>query len=96
MTDYTAKRISEILEALQKVAGGDLNASVPLSNKSDEIDALAAGINMMIEEVRERTKELEEKNRELERFNKLAVGRELKMIELKKRVKELESQLHAK
>ncbi|MBN1156883.1 HAMP domain-containing protein [Candidatus Woesearchaeota archaeon] len=42
------------------------------------------------EQVGERTKELKSKNEELERFNKLAVGRELKMIELKKRIKELE------
>jgi methyl-accepting chemotaxis protein len=40
--------------------------------------------------VKERTKELEQKNEELERFNKLAVGRELRMIELKKRIRELE------
>lgn len=41
--------------------------------------------------VKERTAELDEKNRELEHFNKLFVNRELKMIELKKRIKELES-----
>ena len=41
-------------------------------------------------QVEERTKELRSKVDELERFNKLAVGRELRMIELKKRIKELE------
>ncbi|MCK5281897.1 MAG: HAMP domain-containing protein [Nanoarchaeota archaeon] len=43
--------------------------------------------------VKERTKELEDKNMELEKFNKLAVGRELKMIELKKRINELDDEL---
>jgi len=88
------KRINEILEVLQKAASGNLNVSAPISEKTDELDALAAGINMMIEEVRERTKELEQKNEELARFNKMAVGRELKMIELKKKVGELENLLH--
>ncbi len=41
-------------------------------------------------QVAERTKELESKVDELERFNKLSVGRELRMIELKKRIAELE------
>jgi len=40
-------------------------------------------------EVEERTKELREKLEELERFQKIAVGRELKMIELKKEVERL-------
>ncbi|TAN42538.1 MAG: PAS domain S-box protein [Nitrospirae bacterium] len=40
--------------------------------------------------VKERTSELESKNAELERMNKLFVGRELKMIELKDRIKALE------
>jgi nitrate/nitrite-specific signal transduction histidine kinase len=43
--------------------------------------------------VKQRTKELQEKIDELEKFNKLTVGRELKMIELKKRIKELENEL---
>lgn len=37
----------------------------------------------------ERTAELEEKNKELERVNKLFVGRELRMAELKEEVKRL-------
>jgi PAS domain S-box-containing protein len=41
--------------------------------------------------VADRTSELEEKNAELERINRLFVGRELKMMELKERVKELET-----
>jgi hypothetical protein len=36
--------------------------------------------------------ELEQKNHELERFNKLFVNRELKMVELKERIRELEKE----
>lgn len=50
-------------------------------------------------QVAERTKELEKSKKELEvkvdeleRFSKLSVGRELKMVELKKRIRELEKQ----
>lgn len=39
------------------------------------------------EKVRERTKELQERLNELERFHRLTVGRELKMIELKKELR---------
>ncbi len=54
--------------------------------------------SMLEKKVKERTmeleaskKQLEDKNINLERFNRLAVGRELKMVELKKRIKELEA-----
>jgi len=40
--------------------------------------------------VMERTTEFEKKNAELEKLNKLFVGRELRMVELKKRIRELE------
>lgn len=41
--------------------------------------------------VRKRTVELEKKNAELQKMNKLFVGRELRMVELKERIKELAS-----
>jgi len=55
------------------------------------------------EKVKERTsqlekakKQLEEKVVDLQRFSRLAVGRELKMIELKKKIKELEGKIKNK
>ncbi len=43
--------------------------------------------------VRERTKEFQEKVEELEKFQKLTIGRELKMVKLKKEIKELQKKL---
>lgn len=45
------------------------------------------------QKVKERTKELKDKNIELIRMNKLFVGRELKMVELKQKIKEMEEKL---
>lgn len=42
------------------------------------------------QKVRERTKELERRNYELEQINKAFIGRELRMVELKERIKGLE------
>jgi len=44
-------------------------------------------------QVKERTQELQERVNELERFHQLTVGRELKMIELKEKIRELEEKL---
>jgi PAS domain S-box-containing protein len=43
--------------------------------------------------VKERTKELERRNYELEQMNKVFVGRELKMVELKERISQLEKKI---
>lgn len=48
------------------------------------------------EKVKERTKELQKRVRELEKFHELTVGRELKMIELKKEIKNLKEELNKK
>ncbi len=45
------------------------------------------------EQVKVRTKELQERIDELERFHRLTVGRELKMIGLKEQIQELEKQI---
>ncbi|MCD5396407.1 MAG: hypothetical protein LR000_01965 [Candidatus Pacebacteria bacterium] len=45
------------------------------------------------EEIKKRTKELQEKIAELEQINKLAVGRELKMVEMKEEIQRLRQEL---
>jgi PAS domain S-box-containing protein len=58
-----------------------------------QIEEQIRTLNEKLEQrVEQRTAELNEKNGELERMNRIFVGRELRMIELKERIKELESQ----
>jgi len=44
-------------------------------------------------QIQKRTKELQEKVRELEKFQKMAVGRELKMVELKEEIENFKKSL---
>jgi signal transduction histidine kinase len=46
-------RINDIIEAIMKVGQGDFSVQVELSGKNDEIDSLAMGLNMMIDDIRE-------------------------------------------
>lgn len=50
-------------------------------------------LETMEEKVAKRTEELNKRVKELERFTKLTVGRELKLIELKKEIKRLKEEL---
>lgn len=56
---------------------------------SQELEEAKIGLE---QKVKDRTHELQEKLLELERFNRIAVGRELKMMELKNEIKKLQSQ----
>lgn len=47
------------------------------------------------DEIEKKTRELQEKLEELEAFHKIAVGRELKMIELKEKIAQLEEEIKA-
>lgn len=66
---------------------------IKVRERTKELEDLTAKLE---EKVADRTKELQEKLRELEKFQKLAVGRELKMIELKKQINELKKQIEGR
>lgn len=99
---WLLRPLFEIINAAQEVVGGNLHARASVKTK-DEIGRLAAVFNQMLESISQSKEKLEEayqktsesaqaleqKVMELERFKKLTVGRELKMIEMKKRIKEL-------
>jgi len=61
-----------------------------LKQKNKELEKLVAQREKVI---KERTKELQGRLKELERFYQLTVGRELKMLELKKEIRKLKKEL---
>ena len=58
--------------------------------RTRELQELAQGLE---DKVKQRTKELQERIKELEKFRRLTVGRELKMVELKRKIRKMEAQL---
>jgi len=75
--------LSEINKKIQIEIAERKQAEVKLLKHREQLEVL----------VKERTNELEEKNEKLEYFNKLFVGREFRIKELRDRVKELEEKI---
>jgi len=71
MMDKTSEkeRMNEVIEATMKVARGDYSVQVELLGKNDEIDSLAMGLNMMIDDIRNNIEELHQANEELRVVN---------------------------
>lgn len=46
------ERVSALLDVLERMAAGDLDARLPLSDRHDELDAIAHGINVLAGELR--------------------------------------------
>ncbi|MEA3504855.1 MAG: PAS domain S-box protein [Bacteroidota bacterium] len=77
-----------------KLSSGEIVAVYDDITEQKQIEAELTKYREDLENiVEERTKELQEKNEELKHFNKLFVGREFRIKELRDRVKELESRL---
>lgn len=87
-----AMQYRETLEAKNKELSGDIERrsklAASLAEKTKELEDAKAGVEA---EVQSRTKELSKTINMLERMNKAMYGRELKMIELKKTIRELEA-----
>ena len=45
------RRVGEILALIQRVAAGDLRARLDPSEACDDLDAIAEGLNMLVEEI---------------------------------------------
>ena len=97
MAENLTTQVRNIAEVTTAVTKGDLNKKITVDAKGEVLE-LKNTINIMVDQLgstsekllAEREKELM-RIEELERFRKLTVGRELKMIELKKEIEELKS-----
>jgi PAS domain S-box-containing protein len=66
MMDKTSEdRINEMIEAVMKMARGDHSVQIELSDKNDDLDSLAMGINMMIDDVKNEITEHKQTEEEL-------------------------------
>ena len=85
LVNERTEELSGINTVLKKEIDEHKQAEEEIRKLNDELEKRVA----------ERTAQLEEKNAELERFNKLFVGRELRIVELKERAAELENKIKA-
>lgn len=87
-------KMTKDLEESRKVLEESKNIlAIKVEAKTRELREL---VEQREEIIKQRTKELQKRMRELERFYKIAVGREHKMIELKKEIEILKKSLKAK
>jgi DNA-binding response OmpR family regulator len=90
LTERLEQKVAERTEELE-IANQRLQQEVAERKRAEE------ALNRLNEELEQRvgkrTRELERRNCELERMNKAFVGRELRMVELKERIRELEERL---
>lgn len=78
------KKAKDQLEEEKKVL------EIKVRARTRELEELAQNLD---KQVKERTKELQERVDQLERFHRLTVGREMKMVELKEKISQLEKEL---
>lgn len=76
------------LEAQEEIEMEKAALGIRIQARTKELKELSDRLEV---DVQNRTKELQQKIEELEKFNRLAVGRELKMIELKQQLKKTKS-----
>ena len=80
----------------QKKDGGIIDVEVTVGRLIYGDNKLIIGLIRDITERKRVDEEIRKRNVELEKANKLMVGREMKMIELKKKLKQLEAKLNVK
>jgi len=94
--------VTHVLELVQDITEKKAAADL-LKQKAKEIEDANSNLKSEVverekveEALRQSASDLEKKNAELERMNRLFVGRELRMAELKERIEELEKKIESK
>jgi len=90
MLENIAQSQSALLEAKNHLKEANLNLENKIKERTAELENLKNNLEKTVEE---RTKKLEEKMDELEKFQELTVGRELRIIELKKETERLKDKI---
>lgn len=84
ITQNLQKHYLALLETQDEIEKARAYLEAEVAARTKELRELAGSLD---EQVKQRTKELQEKIEELEKFHRLAVGRELKMVALKEEIK---------
>lgn len=90
-----AKRIPQFIDVIIEVAQGNFGKQINLSGQNDDLDALAMGINMMIDDLKNnidlqlKNKQIQEMNDRLLKANKKAKHVKVELEEYKSHLEEL-------
>ena len=84
------KRTKELIKTYEELEEIKNTLEIKVKARTRELEEFTKSLEQKVEE---RTKELQKRLEDLERFRKITIGRELRMIELKKEIKQLKEEL---
>ena len=89
MAQSITNPILSLIQETEIIAKGDYD-NIRKSKRKDESGKLQNAFFLMAQKIRSSQAILSQKLAELEKFRDITVGREIKMVELKKQIKELQ------